>query len=70
VELARFELSLATLEGLKTGDSVPLGVVRDVCARVNARPSFYGEAGSSGGMRSLKIGRRANGPSTVSAKDR
>lgn len=70
VELARIELSLQFLEGLKAGDDVPLGVVNEVCARVNDRASFFGEAGSSGGVRSFKIGRRAADASTGAANDR
>lgn len=70
VELARIELTLRALENLQPGDELPLGAAHEVCARVNEKPSFYGEAGVVSGLRSFKIARRAGLPSTVGAKDR
>jgi len=70
VELARVELSLRALENLRVGDDLTLGAAREVCARVNEKASFFGEAGTVAGVRSFKIARRAGPPSTVAGKDR
>lgn len=70
VELARVELTLQSLENLKVGADLNLNSVHEVCARVNDRASFFGEAGSVGGQRSFKIGRRAVADSTSGDNDR
>lgn len=70
VELARIELSLHVLENLQVGGDIPLGQLHEICARVNSSASFFGEAGTTGGMRSFKIGRRVGTASTSAPKDR
>ncbi len=70
VELARIELSLQVLENLQVGTDLLLGQVHELSARVNSSVSFYGEAGTAGGVRSFKIARRVGTASTLGTKDR
>ncbi len=70
VELARLELSLHVLENLEVGTDLLLGQVNELCARVNNGASFFGEAGTTGGVRSFKIARRVGTLSTLTSKDR
>ena len=63
VELARLELPLRRLQALRVGDEIPLGAVGEACGRVGDRKAFFGEPGTSGGVRSFKVMRRADSSS-------
>ena len=64
VELARLELPLRRLQGLRVGDEIPLGAVGEACGRVGDRKAFFGEPGTSGGVRSFRIARRVDSSSS------
>ena len=58
VELTHLQLTVNELRGLQVGDVLPLGVLRESVLKVNGYPLFEGQAGISGGNRSLKLIRR------------
>lgn len=70
VELARLNVSLGVLERLVPGDEIQLGSVGEVEARVGGKAAFVGQAGTTGGQRSFRIGRRANSDSSLTGTDR
>lgn len=70
VELARLEVPLRRLHGLRVGDELPLGALGETCACVSNRRVFFGEPGTSGGLRSFRIKRRAASPSSPDEGDR
>lgn len=70
VELARLSLPLARLQGLRVGEELPLGALSEAIGTVGDRKAFYGEPGTSGGLRSFRIVRRADSPSSPGGGDR
>ncbi|MDP2310775.1 MAG: FliM/FliN family flagellar motor switch protein [Pseudomonadota bacterium] len=69
-ELARMTVSLRTLRSLAVGDELPLPTSTEVMGRVGGLPAFFGEAGTQGGVRSLRVTRRANSASSQKVDDR
>ena len=61
VELTRIKLTVNRLRSLEVGEVVPLGSLRDAVVKVNGMPLFEGQAGVSGGARSVKLVRRRKG---------
>jgi flagellar motor switch protein FliM len=70
VELARLPITIGTLNGLSVGAEIPMGNLAEVIARVDNRPTFAGEAGTSNGLRSLRVERRLDFSSTTGMRDR
>lgn len=60
-ELTQLQLTVNQLRDLAVGNVLDLGSMRDVVVRVNGLPMFEGQAGTSMGMRSVKILRRYRG---------
>ncbi len=70
VELARLQVPLRRLHGLKVGQELPLGALGVACACVAGRQVFLGDPGTSGGLRSFRIKRRNDSPSSINEGDR
>jgi len=70
VELGRMTVPVRLLNRLSVGDEIPLRLTGDTVARVNDRAAVIGEAGTQGGVRSLRITARANSSSTPEVGDR
>jgi flagellar motor switch protein FliM len=70
VELGRMTVPVRLLRGLAVGDEIPLRLTGETTARVNDRAALIGEAGTQGGLRSLRVTSRANYPSTPEVGDR
>jgi len=70
VEVARMELPLRRLHGLKVGDELPLGALGSASACMGEKQVFLGDPGTSGGLRSFRIKRRADSPSSLPEPDR
>jgi len=69
-ELARLDVPLRRLRSLRVGDELPLGALGAACACVADRQVFVGEPGTSGGLRSFRIRRRVDSPSSFEPGDR
>lgn len=54
-ELARMKSTLGALRGLKVGDTLDLGPLREVSVRVGGRTVLLGEAGNREGVRSIRV---------------
>lgn len=70
VELARMTLSLRALRALAVGDELALPSLAEALGRVGDQPAFFGDAGTRGGVRSLRVTRRANSGSSPKVNDR
>ena len=70
VELARLEVPVRRLQLLRVGDELPLGALAETCACVSDRQVFFGEPGTSGGLRSFRVRRRIDSPSSPAEGDR
>ncbi len=70
IELARLEMPLRRLHGLRAGDELPLGALGEACACFAERQVFLGEPGTSGGLRSFRVKRRVDSPSSPGEGDR
>lgn len=70
VELARLTLPLRALRSLAVGDELLLPTTTEAMGRVGDRPTFFGDAGTQAGLRSLRVTRRANSDSSPKPGDR
>jgi flagellar motor switch protein FliM len=70
IELARLEVPVRRLHALKVGDELPLGALAETSAFLSDRRVFFGEPGTSGGLRSFRIKRRLDSPSSPEESDR
>lgn len=70
VELARFTVPLRALRGLMVGHELMLGPPTPAIGRVGDRPAFTGEAGTQGGVRSLRVTGRAQTDSSPAGGNR
>ena len=70
IELARLEVPVRRLQSLKVGDELPLGALAETCGCVSDRRVFFGEPGTSGGLRSFRVKRRLDSPSSPEEVDR
>ncbi len=70
VELGRLTVPLRTLRSLNVGDELSLAALAGAIGRVGDRPAFIGEAGTQGGVRSLRVTRRVDSASSPTEGDR
>ncbi len=70
VELARLNVPLRALRSLRVGDELALPTTTEAMGRVGDRSALFGDAGTQGGLRSLRVTRRANSDSSPKAGDR